>query len=46
MKDDPTIQKFNCEKCNKKVEIQCVGELLIKLCGNCYLEEAKKGFER
>ena len=42
MKDN-TIHIFNCEKCNKEVEIQCVYELLIYLCGDCYLEEHFKG---
>lgn len=35
-----TIIRFNCEKCNKEVKIQCVASvLLLYLCIDCYLKE-------
>lgn len=38
MKDNPTIIKFKCIKCNKEVEIQTVLEILYRVCSDCYLK--------
>ena len=43
MKNDPTIHRFECEDCGKRVVIQCVFELLVKKCKDCWLKEVKSG---
>jgi hypothetical protein len=37
-KNNPTIKNFKCEKCGKEEEVQCVGDLLLKICSDCHLK--------
>lgn len=41
MEIDITIQEFDCEKCGKKIEVQIIGELEEKICGDCWCKENK-----
>lgn len=35
---DYSIRTYICEKCGKKFTIQCVSDLLVKKCCECYMD--------